>query len=122
MDKMFRYMEVDNPNHQSTWLINQAKSAVSIYEARSWLLTAKNAAPALFSVQFAAYELELKDKVSPLDASNILFQLAKNNEFENETRLWEEVELVLNSEADPFRQRILKEYRRQSVEIIIFIN
>jgi len=103
-------MEVDNPNHQSTWLINQAKSAASIYEARSWLLTAKNAAPALFSVQFAAYELELKDKVSPLDASNILFQLAKNNEFENETRLWEEVELVLNSEADPFRQRILKEY------------
>ena len=55
-------MEVDIPN-QSAWLINQAKSANSIYEARSWLITAKNAAPALFSVQFAAYELELKDKV-----------------------------------------------------------
>ena len=54
-------MEVDVPNHQSTWLINQAKTADSIYEARSWLLTAKNAAPALFSVQFAAYELELKE-------------------------------------------------------------
>lgn len=54
-------MEVDIPN-QSAWLINQAKSANSIYEARSWLITAKNAAPALFSVQFAAYELELKDK------------------------------------------------------------
>ena len=56
-------MEVDVPNQQSTWLINQAKTADSIYEARSWLLTAKNAAPALFSVQFAAYELELKERI-----------------------------------------------------------
>ena len=39
------------------------KTADSIYEARSWLLTAKNAAPALFSVQFAAYELELKERI-----------------------------------------------------------
>ena len=45
-----------------------------------------------------------------MDASNILFQLVKNDDFEHETRLWEEVELVLNSENDPFRQRILKEY------------
>ena len=104
-------MEVDNPNHQqSNWLINQAKTAQSIYEARSWLLTAKNASPALFSVQFAAYELELKDKVSPLDASNLLFQLAKNVDFENETKLWDEVELVLNSENDQFRKRILEQY------------
>ena len=52
--------------------------------------------------------------VSPLDASNILFQLAKNPDFENEAKLWDEVELVLGESGDKFRQDIRKEYRKVS--------
>lgn len=48
--------------------------------------------------------------VSPLDASNILFQLAKNPDFENEAKLWDEIELVLGDSGDKFRQNIRKEY------------
>ena len=47
-------MEVDVPHDntlKSQWLLDRAKKADSIYEARSWLITARNAAPSLFSVQ-----------------------------------------------------------------------
>ena len=91
-------MEIDIPRDsasKSQWMLDQAKTAENIFEARSWLLTARNAAPTLFSVQFASYELELKDQVSPPDAAATLLNLAKNSDFSNEEKLWNEVELVL---------------------------
>ena len=54
-----------------------------------------NPAPGLFSVQFASYELELKEKNSSSDAASTLLALAKNPEFEKEQQLWTEVETVL---------------------------
>ena len=41
-------MEIDLPKDaisKSQWLLNNAKKAENIYEARSWLITARNAAP-----------------------------------------------------------------------------
>ena len=91
-------MEIDLPKDaisKSQWLLNNAKKAENIYEARSWLITARNAAPGLFSVQFASYELELKEQKSSSDAASTLLALAKNPEFEKEQQLWTEVETVL---------------------------
>ena len=42
---------------KAKWLLDRAYNAQNIFEARSWLLTARNTHPTLFSVQYAAYEL-----------------------------------------------------------------
>ena len=88
-------MEVETVNSKAQWLLDRAQKSENIYEARSWLLTARNTHPTLFSVQYAAYELECKDKTSPKDASEILQNLVKNKEFEDEKKLWDEIEAVI---------------------------
>ena len=86
-------MEVDSSKVQ--WLLGRAQKAENIFDARSWLLTARNTHPTLFAVQYAAYELECKDQTSPADAATILINLVKNKDFENEKRLWNEIEAVI---------------------------
>ena len=53
-------MEVDAS--KAKWLLDRAYNAQNIFEARSWLLTARNTHPTLFSVQYAAYELGKYEK------------------------------------------------------------
>ena len=86
----------------SKWLLDRAQKAENTFESRSWLLTARNTHPTLFSVQYAAYELECKAKTSPQDAAAILLTLVKNEEFENEKVLWDEIEAVIKYVFDHY--------------------
>uniref|UniRef100_H2Y978 Integrator complex subunit 10 n=1 Tax=Ciona savignyi TaxID=51511 RepID=H2Y978_CIOSA len=81
---------------EEQWFLNESRKYVQsdIFQARSWLLTAKCMFPLSFDVQLREYQLELSNKNSE-DCAKALNEIFRD--FPSETKLWEEIELLIEA-------------------------
>nr|XP_026692229.1 integrator complex subunit 10-like [Ciona intestinalis] len=81
---------------EEAWFLRESKkhNQLDIYQARSWLLTAKCMFPLNFDVQMQEYELELSNR-NLEECAKVLNEIFRD--FVSETKLWEEIELLIHS-------------------------
>jgi len=70
--------------------------------AKAWLITAKTLFPKEFSVQFEAYAIE-KAAGNVKQAGLLLKDLVFSSDFENESRLWEEMSAIAESLRNDYK-------------------